>query len=67
MTFTVEIEEEIFRAAERVFRSEGITPEQAIATYLWRIAHNEEPVDTNLHLDGAPMPRTVRQQLYRFS
>lgn len=66
MKFTVEIEEEVFRAAEGVLRGEGITPEQGIATYLWRIAHNEEPVDTNLHLDRTPMPRTVRQQLYRF-
>ena len=63
MTFTVEIEEEVFRTAEGVLRSAGGTPEQAIASYFWRIAHNEEPVDTRLHPDRTPMPRTIRQQL----
>ncbi len=67
MTFTVEIEEEVFRAAESVLHSAGITPELAIAAYFWRIAHNEEPADTNLRSDGTPLPRTVREQLYRYS
>ena len=67
MTFTVEIDEDVFRTAEGILHSAGVTPEQAIATYFWRIAHNEEPVDTDLRPDRTPMPRTVRQQLYRFS
>jgi antitoxin component of RelBE/YafQ-DinJ toxin-antitoxin module len=67
MTFTVEIEEGVFRAAEEVLHSAGVTPEQAIASYFWRIAHNEEPIDTSLRPDRTPMPRTVRQQLYRYS
>jgi antitoxin component of RelBE/YafQ-DinJ toxin-antitoxin module len=67
MTLTIEIEDEVFRAAEEVLHSAGVTPEQAIATYFWRIAHNEEPVDTNLRPDSSPIPRTMRQQLYRFN
>jgi antitoxin component of RelBE/YafQ-DinJ toxin-antitoxin module len=66
MTFTVEIEDDAFRAAEEALHSAGVTPEQAITTYFWRITHNEEPVDTNLRPDRSPMPRTLRQQLYRF-
>jgi len=66
MTFTVEIEEEVFRAAEGVLHCAGVTPDQAITSYFWRIAHKEEPVDTDLRPDRTPMPRTLRQQLYRF-
>ena len=67
MTFTVEIEDDAFRAAGEALHSAGVTPEQAIATYFWRIAHNEEFADTCLHTDRTPMPRTIREQLYRFS
>jgi len=63
----VEIEEEVFRAAEGVLHSAGVTHAQAITSYFWRIAHNEEPVDTSLYPDRTPMPRTIREQLYRFS
>jgi antitoxin component of RelBE/YafQ-DinJ toxin-antitoxin module len=65
MQLTINVDQEILDRAEQALRKEGVTTEQAITTYLWRIAHGEEPVDTNLNPDGTPRPRTLRQQTYR--
>jgi hypothetical protein len=59
------IEDEIVLSAREKAQAAGQTVEQAISTYLQRIAEGPEPLENELSPDGVPMRRTLRQQLYR--
>jgi antitoxin component of RelBE/YafQ-DinJ toxin-antitoxin module len=65
MEIRVNVSDEVARSAAEKARAVGLTVEQAIATYLWRVAEGTEPLENELGPDGIPVRRTLRQQIYR--
>jgi antitoxin component of RelBE/YafQ-DinJ toxin-antitoxin module len=59
------LDDEVALSAQKKARSVGLTLEQAIATYVWRIAEGTEPLENEISPDGTPRRRTLRQQTYR--
>ena len=67
MEIRITIEDEGVIIAAKKAQSVGLTIEQAIATFVRRIAEGSEPLENELLPDGVPMRRTLRQQIYRLS
>jgi antitoxin component of RelBE/YafQ-DinJ toxin-antitoxin module len=65
MEIWVNVEDEIVISATEKAESVGLTIEQLIAAYLRRIADGSEPIDDEISMDGGPVRRTLRQQIYR--
>jgi antitoxin component of RelBE/YafQ-DinJ toxin-antitoxin module len=65
MELRVTLDDEVTLCAQEKAQSVGLTLEQAIATYIWRIAEDTEPLENDLSPDGTPLRRTLRQQTYR--
>ncbi len=65
MEIRLTLDDEVARRVQEKAQSVGITIEQAIATYLWRIAEDTGPLENELLPDGTPKRRTLRQQIYR--
>jgi antitoxin component of RelBE/YafQ-DinJ toxin-antitoxin module len=65
MEIRITIEDEIVSSATEKAQSVGLTIEQAIETFLRRVAEGSEPLENELSPDGVPMRRTLRQQIYR--
>jgi hypothetical protein len=59
------LDDEVALCAQKKAQSAGLTLEQAIATYVLRIAEGTEPVENEISKDGTPQRRTLRQQIYR--
>ncbi|MGA3082078.1 MAG: hypothetical protein ABSD44_11925 [Terracidiphilus sp.] len=51
--------------AQKKAQSVGLTLEQAIATYVWRVAEGTEPLEDETSQNGTPERRTLRKQTYR--
>jgi hypothetical protein len=65
MEIRLVIDEEIARRAEEKAKAVGISLEQAISTYVWRIAEGTETLQNELLPNGTPRRRTLREQTYR--
>jgi antitoxin component of RelBE/YafQ-DinJ toxin-antitoxin module len=65
MELRVTLDDKVALRAQKKAQSVGLTLEQAIATYIWRIAEGTEPLENEIALDGTPERRTLRQQTYR--
>jgi hypothetical protein len=65
MELRMTLNDEVALRAEQKAHSVGVTLEQAIATYVLRIAEGTEPLENELSPDGTPLRRTLRQQTYR--
>jgi hypothetical protein len=65
MELRVTLDDEVVLCAQEKAQAVGLTLEQAIATYVCRIAEGTEPLENELSPDGTPMRRTLRQQMYR--
>jgi hypothetical protein len=66
MEIRINVSEEAGRRAGKLAGAAGISLEQALAAYVQRIADGTEPIENDLLPDGAPLRRTLRQQIYRF-
>jgi len=66
MEIRIIVNEEIMRCVAEKAMAVGITLEQAITTYLARIAEGTEPLENEFLPDGTLRRRTLRQQIYRF-
>jgi antitoxin component of RelBE/YafQ-DinJ toxin-antitoxin module len=65
MELRMTLEDEVALRARKKAQSVGLTLEQAIATYVWRIADDTEPLENEICPDGTLRRRTLRQQTYR--
>jgi hypothetical protein len=65
MELRITLDDEAVLRARKKAQSVGLTLEQAIATYVWRIAEDTEPLENEISADGTPQRRTLRQQIYR--
>jgi hypothetical protein len=65
MEIRVAGDDEVALRAQKTAQSAGLTLEQTIATYVWRIAENTEPLENDISPNGTPQRRTLRQRIYR--
>jgi antitoxin component of RelBE/YafQ-DinJ toxin-antitoxin module len=65
MEIQITVNENVGRLAAEKAEAMGISLERAIAAYLQRVAEGTEPIEDELLLDGTPMRRALRQQIYR--
>jgi hypothetical protein len=65
MELRMTLDDYVAQCARKKAQSVGLTLEQAIATYVWRIAEDTEPLENEISPDGTPQRRTLRQQTYR--
>ncbi|MGA2535732.1 MAG: hypothetical protein ABSF53_06955 [Terracidiphilus sp.] len=67
MEIRIAVSDEVGKAAAEEAEKVGTTLELAVAAYVQRIADGTEHLENDLLPDGAPMRRTLRQQIYRMS
>jgi hypothetical protein len=65
MEIRIILDDHVARNAGEKARAAGISLEQAVSTYIHRIAEGTEPVENEFLPDGKPGRRTLRQQIYR--
>ena len=59
------LDDEVALRAQEKAQSVGLTLEQAVATYVRRIADDTEPLENEIFPDVTSQRRTLRQQIYR--
>jgi hypothetical protein len=65
MEIRITVSEDAGRCAGEKAEAVGISPDQAIAVSVQRIADGTETLENDLLPDGTRMRRTLRQQIYR--
>jgi len=58
------LDDEVALRAQEKAQSVGLTLEQAVATYVRRIADDTEPLENEIFPDVTSQRRTLRQQIY---
>ena len=65
MEIRITVDENVARLAREKTQAAGISLEQAVTTYVRRVAEGTEPVENELLPDGTLRRRTLREQIYR--
>jgi hypothetical protein len=65
MEITVTAEDDVVERAREAFGAIGLTLEQALFAYVFRVAEGTEPIMNEFLPDGTLRWRTLREQTYR--
>jgi hypothetical protein len=65
METRVEAEDDVYSEAREAVAGVGLTLEEALFAYVFRIAEGTEPVANEFLPNGTLRRRTVREQIYR--
>jgi hypothetical protein len=65
MEIRVTAEDDVVQRAREAVADVGLTLEQALFAYVFRIAEGTEPIENEFLPDGTLRRRTIRDQTYR--